>query len=241
MPDKSAFISFAILFVTFFLGEVYPQETQKTKENQKPAQKELLEKKDKKTKGLEEDFSTLLEKELKRQDPASSEDAKEISWDWQILKTTIVLIIMILIFLGIWKVYLFKKKIPVRTSQVLQLLYEYPMANGKIMQIVQLNNKLLLLGLSEAGIQLITEINDKNSIDQIKLDCEKENQKEKTDFLAELSRAIKDKVSGLINPQEKNFEMKEGIAWNSLRSSAQKKIEDLKKGKNLLQSNENVE
>ena len=127
------------------------------------------------------DFSTLLEKALTDTNIPKSD--QEISWGWQIIKTTIALLCLIGIFFVIWKLYFFRQKTLRRESP------------NKSLQLISLHNKLLLLGISDSGgIQLISEISDKNSIDQIKLYCEQENAKEKADFLMELTKAIKNNV-----------------------------------------------
>ena len=75
---------------------------------------------------VQDDFSKLLDKELNKNGPESQFDEPKPSWGWQIIKTIIVLIFLISILWGIWKVYIFKKTVPTKESEVFQFLHEYP-------------------------------------------------------------------------------------------------------------------
>ena len=145
----------------------------------------------------EPDFDSLLRQELDGIQPEASSDkkAESVSWSWQILKTFLVLFFLIGFFGIAWKLYLFRKKMPSQESGVMQVLYEYDLSGSRRISIVQLASRLLVLGVSDSGIQLITEITDKHTIDQVKLDCDKERGSEKPDFLWELTKVIKNKFS----------------------------------------------
>ena len=185
----------------------------------------------------EEDFETLLKKELEGgTESAASQKREEISWGWQILKTLLVLIFLIGIFWFGWKLYLFRKRLPLGESEVMQVLYSHNLLAGRQIQIVQLGGRLLVLGISDSGVQLITEISDRNTIDQIKMDCEKARKSEKPDFLWELTKTIKEKVSNWTNPQKnlsKHILPSDVQNWGELRKRSQTKIKDLKKQKNF--------
>ena len=139
--------------------------------------------------------------------------------------------ILILVFWGLWKVYFFKKNLPLRSSHVLNILYEYDLLTNRKLQIVELGNRLLVLGLSDSGIHLITEISDKDSMDKIKLACLKESSVEKPDFLLELTNAVKNKISDWVVPQKAMSqktvaEISED--WTQLRKSPQDALKRIK-------------
>ncbi len=184
----------------------------------------------------EDNFSKLLEEELKKNSGPGVRAPQDISWGWQILKTAFALLVIIGFFAIFWKFYSFRQKVLHKDSAVIRLLYEYHLDNGRKLNIIQLHNKLLLLGVSEAGIQLLNEISEKNEIDQIKLDCEKENIQEKPDFLMELTKAFKEKFSG--QSQKKSlFNMaspKTDIDVSSMRSISQTKLDRIKQSKHFL-------
>ena len=116
-----------------------------------------------------------------------------------------------------------------------------PLTHNKTIKLLLLNNKILVLGLSDAGIQLITEISDPTAINQIILDCEKDAKIEHPDFLIELSKAVKNKMSTVINPHKKQQENGSfnDIAWNTLRSESKKKLQKLQEERNNLH-NDNI-
>ena len=184
------------------------------------------------------DFESLLQKELDgiESDDAKKEKSEDVSWVWQITKTFLVLLFLIGFFWGGWRLYLFKKELPFKESEVMQVLYEYDLSGSRRISIVQLVNRLLVLGISESGIQLITEITDKHTIDQIKLDCEKDKKNEKPDFLWELTKVIKNKVSGWTSLSKTethtNKASNQNIQdWGQLRQNSKNRLQQLKKQK----------
>ena len=153
----------------------------------------------------EESMDDLLQKELEETTTRKPQtDETRPSWGWQFLKTFFTLAILLFVFWAMWKIYFFKKNLPARTSQVLKILYEHDISSNKKLQIIEIGNRLMVLGISDSSIQLITEISDKDSVAEIKLNCEKENQTEKVDFFLVLTNTIKDKISGWITPSKKH-------------------------------------
>lgn len=54
-------------------------------------------------------------------------------------------------------------------EEVAQVLLSLPLVQGKFLQIVDVAGQLLVLGVSEAGVQLLTSINDGISADRVRL------------------------------------------------------------------------
>ncbi|MDH5719114.1 MAG: flagellar biosynthetic protein FliO [Spirochaetia bacterium] len=232
---------FLILFFTFFLLTSYAAGQSKTPETKANTVDKSVENnqpiKTTETSGDKEktDFEKSLEKELKETgEPVLKRE--KISWVWQFIKTLLVLFGLIVFFYFIWKVFLFKRNLPILAANVFKLWHEFPVQPNKSLQIIEVGNKFLILGISEAGIQLVTEISEKSAIDQIKLDCERESQMGKPDFLLELSKAVRHKVKGWVSP-EKNMQ-KETLQnkdfWENTRQKSMGKLSKIKSEKDSL-------
>ncbi|MDH5718585.1 MAG: flagellar biosynthetic protein FliO [Spirochaetia bacterium] len=203
--------------------------TADSKENQKPEEKS--------------DFQKLLEKELKSEANQASDVKEQTSWLWQFIKTLLVLGGMILFFYIVWRVYNFKRNLPGRGSGVFQVWHEFSLVPGKTLQIVEMANRLLILAVSDSGVQLVTELTEKSIIDRVKLDCEKNNQSNPPDFLLELSKSVRGKVEALFNPEKKILETEKKQnsenTWENTRKESIDKLKKLKNEKELLrQENE---
>lgn len=210
------------------------------------------------------EFEILLDRELEGRD-APEPEPQPTSWGAQIVKTLVVLLVIILFFYSLWKFTDFRKRFPNASSEVVRTLHSYPLTPDKSIQIVELGNKLLVLGVSDAGIQLVTEFTEKAAIDRIKLDCDKDNDNEKPDFWVELSKTIsksvKDAVSGgggkgegftdflqgqrQGKSQGKRKGQKRGQSdvqngalpnWDKLRRGAKENLDKIKSGKDIFKN-----
>ncbi len=187
----------------------------------------------------EDELEALLKEELEggNETPGLQKRKGEVSWGWQIIKTVLVLLFLIGAFGLFWKFYSFKKQLPSKESKVMQTLYRYNLSTDQQIQIVQLSQNLLVLGVSGSGINLISEITDTNKINQIKIDCEKENFEEKPDFLWELTKTMKEKFSNWSFPQKHilgDTAAMNSQTWSELRRSSKNKIQNLKEQKKKL-------
>ena len=192
----------------------------------------------KKSTQSEDELEALFKKALEGTDEAiaSQENRGEVSWGWQIMKTFLVLFFLIGFFWFVWRLYMFKKKLPSKESKIMQTLYRYNLSTNQQIQIVALSENLLILGVSDSGINLISEISDKNTINQIRLDCDKENSEEKPDFLWELTKTLKERFSGWSSPQKNilgNTAEMGNQTWSELRQNSKLKIQKLKEQKKI--------
>jgi len=99
-----------------------------------------------------------------------------LSYPMLVLRTIAVLAVIIV---GIYLVFRFlvKKRHPfIRESEVIKVLAQFPIAANKSIQIVEIAGKMLVLGISESNINLITTIEEKETIDRIRLLSSKESQ-----------------------------------------------------------------
>lgn len=203
-----------------------PADTQKTDSNKQPKQDFFA------------GMSEKLNKELSgNENPAKRAAGKEDkpSWAWQIVRTIIGLsIVLTMLYIG-YRIFLFKKKLPRQNSGVMKVIYDFPLTPGKTIKIVEINHKLMLIGVSDAGIQLISEITDHNQVEQIRLDCARESKVSKPDFMLELTKAIKNKITDFTQPKPKNINTQnKNEPWESFRNSTRSKLSDLSETKETL-------
>jgi len=209
----------------------YPQE-KKTAENPVVQQAIVPEEKAESNPEPASEFEKILDKELEGgQKPEIKNDAP-VNWFYQILKTIIGLGLIVGTIYLLRQYMVFKNKFTVTDSKIIKVLHEYPVASGKKLQIIEIGNKLLLLGISDAGIQLISEFKEKVSIDQIKLDMDTEGKTENQDYWVEISKIISDKIKNLFHktPENKIFE-EDDRNWQDMQSSHRRKLDQLKEKK----------
>lgn len=166
-------------------------------ESKTPAEKAAEGKADpsaKKTDSLE-DFEKQLQKELETTPDRSAAPTEQPSVLWQFIRTLLTLAVLLGIFYGIFRLYRFKRELPAQNFSAVSSIYEYPLGQNQRLQIIELAGKLMVLGVSENSIQLISEISDKYTVDRIKLDCAEDSKQPRADFLTELSRAIKTNIA----------------------------------------------
>jgi len=184
----------------------------------------------------------LLKQELDNKTKKTTKQQQiKTNWAWQFLKTTFVLAILIIVFWGGYKLIQFRKSLPQSRSQVIRPLHSTPLQPGKVLQLIEFNSKILLLSVSDAGIQLVSEVTERSAIDQIKLDCEKEAGIIKPDFLVELTKRIKDKFDPAAKNKSFNTTYEDTQKeWEVLRKSSKSKIKNLKDNrKDLKQRTQN--
>ena len=203
-----------------------PADTQKTDSNKQPKQDFFA--------GMSEKLNKELSGNENPEKRAAGKEDKP-SWAWQIVRTIIGLsIVLTILYIG-YRIFLFKRKLPRQNSDVMQVIYDFPLTPGKIIKIVEMNHRLMLIGVSDAGIQLISEITDHNQVEQIRLDCARESEVSKPDFMLELTKAIKNKITDFTQPKPKNINTQnKNEPWEGLRNSTRSKLSDLSETKETL-------
>jgi flagellar biosynthetic protein FliO len=97
-----------------------------------------------------------------------------VSYPMLILRTVAV---MGAIIVGLYLLFKFlvknKSKI-VTNSDVIKVLATYPLAANRMIQVVDIAGQVLVLGVSDSNINLITEVEDREVVDRIKLMSSKE-------------------------------------------------------------------
>lgn len=95
---------------------------------------------------------------------------------------------LLLVVGAIYLIYfLLKKKYKLDTvsSNFIRILLSQSLAPGKLLQVIELAGKCFVLGITNENISLITEINDKETIDQLKIHAS-ENESNKKSFVKNL-------------------------------------------------------
>jgi len=100
---------------------------------------------------------------------------KEVSYPLLILRTVAVLGAIIIGIYFIFRFLLKNRRSPVKDSEIIKVLATYPLAANRLIQIVDIGGQVLVLGVSDSSVNLITEVEDKEVIDQIRLLSSKES------------------------------------------------------------------
>jgi len=76
-------------------------------------------------------------------------------------------------------------------AKCINTLATHPLSPNKCMQIIEINNKIIILGITESNINLLCEITDRDDIDLIKLQCSSEPQSISISFIEHLTSSVK--------------------------------------------------
>jgi flagellar protein FliO/FliZ len=98
-----------------------------------------------------------------------------VSYPLMILRTIAVMGVIIIGIYFIFRLLIKKKNKLITDSEVVKVLATYPLAANRIIQVVDIGGQVLVLGVSDSSINLITELQDKEVIDRIKLASSKEH------------------------------------------------------------------
>jgi flagellar protein FliO/FliZ len=134
--------------------------------------------------------------------------ADEVSYVWSFVKMLFVLGIMVAVFYYFFKYVSKKTNINVSSEGISKTLSVIPIAQNKFLQIVDLGGKILVLGVSDNSINLITEITEKHEIDRLRVSNStdsrmRSNQASFGDFFKRQVGHVLDRVS---NKTEKKFD-----------------------------------
>ena len=132
---------------------------------------------------------------------------EEVSYVWSFFKMLIILGIMVGIFYYFFKFVSKKANINNSPDSISKTLSVIPIAQNKFLQVVDLGGKILVLGVSDNSINLVTEITEKHEIDKIRVSSSTDSQTPSNtsfgDFFRKQVGHILDRVS---NRGEKRFE-----------------------------------
>lgn len=109
---------------------------------------------------------------------------------WILFRIVLVLLLVCAAIYGI--VYLLKKSTGVSAASdpYLRVVAQLPLAPGKTAQILSVGSQAFLVGVSDSGIQHIAEITDKELIDAMNLEADRNPREPVPAFTALLSRFL---------------------------------------------------
>lgn len=94
---------------------------------------------------------------------------EEESVIWMIFKTLLVLALFVGGFYMFYKFVTQKAGLQVSGHEAIKILSMVPVGPNRTLQLIDVAGKVYLLGISENGISMLTEIKDKEEIDRIRL------------------------------------------------------------------------
>lgn len=117
-----------------------------------------------------------------------------------IVKTILALIIIGILIVGLLR-FFFKDKSSLFSggARCINVLATHPLSPNKYIQIVEISNKIIILGITDNNINLLTEITDTDTIDLIKLQCTSEPQSTTLSFIEHLTASAKKMLGNFKN------------------------------------------
>jgi flagellar biosynthetic protein FliO len=97
-----------------------------------------------------------------------------VSYPLMILRTIAVMGVIIIGVYFLFRFLIKNKRKLITDSEVIKVLATYPLAANRIIQVVDVGGQVLVLGVSDSSINLITELQDQEVIDRIRLASSKE-------------------------------------------------------------------
>lgn len=155
-PGKSAAVSHSPVKS----GKTSDKKKRKEEESGTPVKKEAQPLK-KNAEGDKKDQSALYSYE--------KPEVEEESYAWLIFKTILVLGMLVGGFYYFFRFVTKKAGIQVLGKDVINVLSLVPVGQNKFMQVVEIAGRMLVIGVTDNNISLITEIDDKEEIDRIRL------------------------------------------------------------------------
>jgi flagellar biogenesis protein FliO len=101
-------------------------------------------------------------------------DENRISYPFMILRTIAVMGVIIIGIYFLFRLLIRNKNRVVTDSDIIKILATYPLAANRIIQVVDIGGQVLVLGVSDSSINLITELEDQEVIDRLKISNSKE-------------------------------------------------------------------
>lgn len=122
---------------------------------------------------------------------ASNSEGYKVSFLVVIAKTILALIIIGLLIVGLLKFFFKDKGSLFSGVKCINTLATHPLSPNKYIQIIEINNKIIILGITDSNINLLGEITDRDDIDLIKLQCSSESQSISLSFIEHLTDSVK--------------------------------------------------
>lgn len=92
-----------------------------------------------------------------------------VSYPMMVLRTIGIMGAVIIGLFLLYRLLIKKRNRIVTDSRVVNVLATYPLAANRTIQVVDIAGKVLVLGVSDAAVNLITQVDDQETIDRIRL------------------------------------------------------------------------
>lgn len=132
---------------------------------------------------------------------------KEDSYWWMIFKSLIIIGSIVAGFYYFFKFVTKQTGMSLRGEGVVDVMSTVPLGPNKFLQIVDVAGKILVLGVTDNNINLVSEITDKQEIDKIRLESSKADIAKPGGFQEHLSKYI-DTVVTKVSDSKKKLEKK---------------------------------
>ncbi|MFH1564182.1 MAG: flagellar biosynthetic protein FliO [Nitrospirota bacterium] len=142
---------------------------------------------------------TTTEKKLTNQDLGLP--GNNINFFVLILKAVFSLLIITGLIYFVLRFFLSGQRWLTKQQGLVQVIGTHPLTPNKHIQIIEIGNKLLVLGVSDHSINLLTEITDKDVIDSIKIQASKEE--DNLSFIQHLKKRLPGQKLEQINYEDK--------------------------------------
>jgi flagellar biogenesis protein FliO len=93
----------------------------------------------------------------------------QVSYPMMVLRTIAIMGVVIIGLYVLYRFVLKKKNRVAAESNIINVLATYPLAANRVIQVVDIAGQILVLGVADASVNLITRIDDQETIDRIKL------------------------------------------------------------------------
>jgi flagellar biogenesis protein FliO len=113
------------------------------------------------------------EPDYEYEDPEFGEN--RISYPLLVLRALAILAVIIIGMFFLFRLLMKKRNRIVTDTGIIKVLATYPLASNRLIQVVEIAGKIMILGVTESNINLITEVEDGELIDKIKLLSSKES------------------------------------------------------------------
>lgn len=102
------------------------------------------------------------------EDEAGSEDLAVFGF-WDLLRMVLVLALVVGLIYGLYFILRKSKASQAESSSFIQVLSNQNLPGGRTLHVIDVGGKVYLLGAGDGGVNLITQIDDKETVDEMRL------------------------------------------------------------------------
>ena len=117
-----------------------------------------------------------------------------VSYSLLVLRTLAILAVLVVAVYIVMRIFLKNRRKVVTGTDIIKVIATYPLAGNKSIQIMEIAEKVFILGVTDSNINMITLVEDKETIDRIKLQSSKETKGGFQSFKDQLMKLISGKA-----------------------------------------------